>query len=79
MKQKESKAKKPETTESPLKTKKRTKKIIADCNISKKDFRENPTVEKFYKTIYEYQLREDAYKTAIEIQLNHLLKENPQN
>jgi hypothetical protein len=79
MKQKETKTKKPETTGNPLKTKKRTKKIINNCKISKKDFRENPTVEKFYRTIYEYKLREDAYKTAIKIQLSHLLKENPNN
>ena len=61
-----------------LKPKKRAKEIINDCNVSKKDFRENPTVETFYKTIYEYKLREDAYKAAIEIHLNRLLKENPQ-
>ncbi len=89
MKQKESKtktsstgrakAKKPEMVENLLKVKKRTNKMMSDCNISKKDFRENPTVEKFYKTVYEYKLREDAYKTAIEIQLNHLLKESTKN
>lgn len=55
-----------------------TKKNSNESTISKKDFRENPTVEKFYKTIHEYKLREDAYKTAIEIHLNHLLKETTQ-
>ena len=55
-----------------LKTKK--KALVNEFTISKKDFRDNPTVEKLYKTIYEYKLREEAYKTAIEIYLNRLLK-----
>ena len=38
--------------------------------LSKKDFRESPAVEKFYKTIYEYKLREEAYKAAIKIYLD---------
>ena len=44
--------------------------------LSRKDFRENPAVENFYKNIYEYNLREEAYKIAIEMYINFLLKEN---
>lgn len=59
-------------TKNKLKAKK--KALGSESTISKKDFRDNPTVEKLYKTIYEYKLREEAYKTAIEIYLNRLLK-----
>ena len=38
--------------------------------LSKKDFRESPLVEKFYKTMYDHKLRELAYKTAIEVYLS---------
>ena len=48
----------------------RKKADTNESTISKKDFRESPSVEKFYKTIYAYQLREEAYKAAIEIYLN---------
>ena len=56
------------------KLKPKKKALGNESIISKKDFRDNPTVEKLYKTIYEYKLREEAYKTAIEIYLNRLLK-----
>ncbi len=36
----------------------------------KKQFRESPVVEKFYKNIYKYKLRKEAYKTAILIYLD---------
>ena len=39
--------------------------------LAKKDFIEDPTVEKLYKTIHNYKLREEAYKTTIETYLNH--------
>ena len=39
-------------------------------SFSKKDFRESPQTEQFYKTIYEHKLREQAYKTAIEVYLS---------
>ncbi len=42
----------------------------ADLSLMKKTFRESPVVEKFYKTIYEYRLREETYKTAIKIYLD---------
>ena len=38
--------------------------------ISKKDFKDNPAVEKFYRAIQQYDLREEAYKAAIEIYLD---------
>ena len=41
-----------------------------DLSLMKKTFRESPAVEKFYKTIYEYRLREEAYKAAIKIYLD---------
>ena len=39
-------------------------------DFSKKDFLESPLIEQFYKTLYENQLRESAYKTAIEVYLS---------
>lgn len=53
------------------------KNTIHESTLSKKNFRENPNVEKLYKTVHDYKLREEAYKTAIEIHLNRLLKANP--
>lgn len=50
------------------------KASVNESTISKKDFRDNPTVEKLYKIIHEYKLREEAYKTAVEIYLHRLLK-----
>ena len=38
--------------------------------LSRKDFRENPVVEKLYKTVQEYDLREEAYKTALQMYIN---------
>ena len=35
----------------------------------KRSFRENPIVEEFYKTIYEFDLREEAYVSSIEAYL----------
>ena len=55
-------------------TLKRRKKV-SESTLSKKDFREHPSVEKLYKNIYEYRLREEAYKTVLEIYINLLLKE----
>ena len=52
------------------------KKTIHESTLSRKDFRENPSVEKLYKTVYDYKLREEAYKTVIEMHLNNLLKED---
>ena len=46
------------------------KKVDSGKHISKKDFRENLAVEKFYKTVKQYNLREEAYKTAIQIYLS---------
>ena len=43
---------------------------VEDQPFSKKNFRESSLVEQFYKTIYEYKLREKTYKTAIEVYLN---------
>lgn len=34
---------------------------------AKKEFREHPTVEQLYKTIYQYNLVEDAYKATIQL------------
>ena len=48
----------------------RKKTEASEYGLSKKDFRESPSVEKFYRTIHQYQLREEAYKAAIEIYLN---------
>ena len=45
------------------------KKGDSKKQLSKKDFRENMVVEQFYKTIKQYNLREEAYKTAIKIYL----------
>ncbi len=45
------------------------KKVDSEKQLSKKDFRENLSVERFYKTIKQYNLREEAYKTAIKIYL----------
>ena len=55
-----------------IKSESNTKKKVAtdEPTLSKKDFRETPAVEKLYKTINEFKLREEAYKTAIEIYLN---------
>ena len=46
------------------------KGIKTSLRFSKKDFRESLVLEQFYKTIYEHNLRESAYKTAIEIYLS---------
>ena len=43
---------------------------LHEPHLSKKDFRENPAVEQLYKTIYDYKLREEAYKTAIKIYID---------
>ena len=56
------------------KTKVKKKTLPGELPISKKNFRDNPIVEKLYKTVYKYRLRDEAYKTAIEIYLNRLLK-----
>ena len=45
------------------------KKGDSEKQISKKDFRENLVVEQFYRMIKQYNLREEAYKTAIKIYL----------
>ena len=39
-------------------------------HLSKKEFRDNLAVEQFYKTLKKYDLREEAYKTAIQIYLD---------
>lgn len=54
------------------KTKKNRKKIANESALFKKKFRENPSVEQLYKIIQKYKLREQAYKTAIEIYLSRL-------
>ena len=48
------------------------KKRANESSLSKKNFREHPLAEKLYKNIYEYNLREEAYKTALEIYINLL-------
>ncbi len=46
------------------------KKKLSDKNtLSRKDFKEHPLIEELYKLIHEYSLREEAYKTAIQIYL----------
>ena len=45
-------------------------KSTENPRFSKKDFRESPQIEQFYKTIYEHKLREQAYKIAIEVYLS---------
>ena len=42
----------------------------SEKHISKKDFRDNLAVEQFYRTLKQYNLREEAYKTAIHIYLD---------
>ena len=46
------------------------KKMDSEKQISKKDFRDNLAVEQFYKTLKQYNLREEAYKTAIQMYLD---------
>ena len=46
------------------------KKTESEKHVSKKDFRDNLAVEQFYKTLKQYSLREEAYKTAIQIYLD---------
>ena len=53
-----------------LKVKKRKEANEDTPVLLKKKFRENPQVEKFYKTIYNYKLRKETYKTVIEIYIN---------
>jgi len=50
--------------------KKGRKKMSEATILYKKKFRESSAVEKLYKTIYDYKLREEAYKTAIKIYLD---------
>ena len=49
------------------------KKLANNVDITIKNFREHPVVESLYKKIYDYQLVEEAYKTAIH-QYIHLKK-----
>ncbi len=60
----------PSNTKKPPSVKPVEPSLSTELVLSKKDFRESPAVEKFYKTIYEYKLREEAYKASIEIYLN---------
>lgn len=46
------------------------KKMDSEKHVSKKDFRDNLAVEQFYKTLKQYNLREEAYKKAIQIYLD---------
>ena len=47
-----------------------SKNAMEKPSVSKKDFRESPFVEQFYKTMSDHKLRELAYKTAIEVYLS---------
>lgn len=61
MKKKVSKVNKPDSSQ---------KIPVKKTKLSKKDFRDNPAVEKFYRAIQKYDLREEAYKKAIEVYIN---------
>ena len=68
MKKKEDKKTVPTNRKSSIR-KKAIKSANNESIASKKNFRDNPAVEKLYKNVYDYKLREEAYKTAIEIYL----------
>ena len=51
-------------------------KSTETVSLLKKDFREQPAVEKFYKIIFDYRLRKEAYKEAIKV---YLKKHSPKD